>query len=215
MTIQYLSKKILNLQKFTFPYILLNNNSSKNSLVKPTKNHFYSIEDFVLFKQQFPSDYVDIKNCLVQQCNNNVSTLYLIIKELLENIKKLDISLINHSYSISAYAVNYYLKKYNLIQKKINKNIDDIIRDAYYGGRCEVFGNALDSEYTFHFDFKGMYSMCMKNKLPTKNFVYEELCDFIKPGFYKISFTSSMQIPVLPVRTDLLYFPNGTYDGIY
>jgi len=181
----------------------------------PTESYFYTTDDFNIFIKQNEHRQVNIKACLIKHCEANSILLYNIIKTFIENIEKLDINILKYSYSISSYSVNYYFSKHNNIQKKINKNLDNIIRDAYYGGRCEVFGNSLKNEFVYHFDFRGMYSICMKEKLPTKNFHYSELSIVSEPGFYKITFSSNINIPVLPVKTDLLYFPNGTYTGIY
>lgn len=177
--------------------------------------YFESSTSANLFCQTFGKTNVDIKKALNVCCLNSAILLYKIIFIFLDNIKNLSLDLIKHSYSISSYSINYYFLKYNKIEKKLPKNLDDIIRNSYYGGRCEVFGNSRVGERVFHFDFRGMYSICMKEKLPAKNFYYAEPSNFSKPGFYKISFSSKLLIPILPVRDDLLYFPNGCYEGVY
>jgi hypothetical protein len=158
---------------------------------------------------------VDIKKYLIDYCKNDVLLLYELVSKFIESLGNKNIKLIKNSYSISSYAVKYCIYRYNNFQKKLPKNIEYIIRESYFGGRCEVFGNALKNEYTYHFDFSGMYSSCMKEQLPTYNFRYEEVGSICIPGFYKITFTSSLDIPVLPIKTDLLYFPNGQYTGVY
>jgi hypothetical protein len=72
-----------------------------------------------------------------------------------------------------------------MIKKKIMLKYDRIIRQAYFGGRCEVFGNPLDDEIVLHYDWTGMYAQCMREKLLGGE-VFES--NFIKsiehPGFY-------------------------------
>ncbi len=170
--------------------------------------------DYNVFRSTI-GDCVDIKKYLVRYCEDDVDILSCLVVNFFKALNNKNIHLLKYSYSISSYAIQYYFSKYNNFQKKLPQNLDYIIRDSYFGGRCEVFGNATENEFTYHFDFRGMYSLCMKESLPTFNFKYVEVGDINLPGFYKITFSSNMEIPVLPVRADLLYFPNGRYTGVY
>jgi hypothetical protein len=92
---------------------------------------------------------------------------------------------------------------------------------AYYGGRCEVYGNPYNSDFIFHYDFTGMYAQCMKEKIGFGEFtVREHDFNITRPGFYYIEFNSNMEIPVLPIHDTLdnnkLIFANGNnLDGCY
>jgi hypothetical protein len=70
------------------------------------------------------------------------------------------------SRSISGLSLEVFKNKFNYknLETKLNKKYDKIIREAYFGGRCEVFGNAKKEEMIFHFDFTGMYSEIMKEE---------------------------------------------------
>lgn len=43
----------------------------------------------------------------------------------------------------------------------MNSEDDFLLRKAYYGGNCQIFGNPDNGEFLRHFDFKSMYGSCM------------------------------------------------------
>jgi hypothetical protein len=49
-------------------------------------------------------------------------------------------------------SIENYFQKNSIIKKKIHLKYDRIIRQAYFGGRTEVFGNPYDSEILLHYD---------------------------------------------------------------
>jgi hypothetical protein len=91
---------------------------------------------------------------------------------------------------------------------------DRLIRAAYFGGRCEVFGNAYPDEQIYHFDFYAMYSQIMLENFCFGNMtLITEVSDTKAPGFYNVRVCSKIkEIPVLPFRdnTGKLLFPNGS-----
>jgi hypothetical protein len=102
----------------------------------------------------------------------------------------------------------------------ININLDLKIRSAYYGGRCEVFGNKYKDDFVYHYDFSGMYSNRLLEEYPIDDPV--EIIDPInitQPGFYYVDiYSSNFEIPILPYRTEnlnKLIFPNGNFSGVY
>jgi hypothetical protein len=46
---------------------------------------------------------------------------------------------------------NYFLKNC-IIKKKIKLKYDRVIRESYFGGRTEVFGNQKENEILLHYD---------------------------------------------------------------
>jgi hypothetical protein len=94
----------------------------------------------------------------------------IILKKCMELFKKkfnlLGINICQKYYSASSISINLYFKKYNLIEKKLPKILESYIRPAYFGGRCEVFGNPKIDEIILHHDYTGMYSQCMLEKYP-------------------------------------------------
>lgn len=126
-----------------------------------------------------------------------------------------------YNFTISSVAMQIFLKNYNKFNLDFNlsEEEDNIFRQAYYGGRCEVFGNAYDYEKIFHFDFSSMYAHRLKEKYPYGYYKKNNSPTQIgSPGFYYVKIFSNMKIPVLPYRcphTNKLFFPNGTFSGLY
>jgi hypothetical protein len=133
--------------------------------------------------------------------------------------------------SAPSLSLEIFMKKFNngRIKTKTNTVEDNLIRNGYFGGRCEVFENCYSSDYIFHFDFSGMYGLCMKEKFCFgkwkifDKFKKENINrDFIlkNPGFYFGTFFSEdkTHIPILPHKNEInekLMFTNGTIEGIY
>ena len=139
-------------------------------------------------------------------------------------LKKFSINLIKlNLVSISSLSFYVYFKHFNIkkVEQWIKKEEESYIRDSYFGGRCEVFGNKKKNEKIFYFDFPGMYASCMleKNVYGRPKLVYN-LADCEKPGFYNINWYSNKanDKPVLPhhnLITNKLLFTNGYGTGTY
>lgn len=135
--------------------------------------------------------------------------------------KHVDLSILNKTLSISSLALEIFKNYFN--DKNVNSTIplewDHLIRPAYFGGRCEVFGNALDGEYVYHYDFYSMYSQIMYDKFCFgKLQIIKYITDTKAPGFYNVTVRSNIkEIPVLPYRlkNGKLLFPNGSWTGTY
>jgi len=97
----------------------------------------------------------------------------------------------------------------------LKKKYKRIIRQAYFGGRCEIFGNPRVGEKILHFDFSGMYQNCMLEDLPYGDFQLEPVSDNLisGAGFYHIGITYDEYLPILPVKEDKLYFKSGEISG--
>ena len=91
-----------------------------------------------------------------------------------------------------------------------------VLKEAYRGGRCEIFGNPRAGEKILHFDFPGMYHSCLGGDFPIKKLRFcDKLTSIEQPGFYKVKLKLSADMPVLPVKRDRLLFPQGVVDGIF
>jgi hypothetical protein len=119
------------------------------------------------------------------------------------------------SRSISSLSLNTFKKKFNNFNLETSMDIDkdEMIRNGFYGGRCEVFGNKYADEKIFHFDFSGMYAEIMKEEFFFNNIEIEKSNEISEGGFYKVDLISDdMDIPVLPFKEKKdgkLIFPNG------
>ena len=79
----------------------------------------------------------------------------------------------------------FFFSKKQIIKKKIPIKYDRILRPYYFGGRCEVFGNPRTDEILLHFDFPGMYTQCMKEKvLGGEPIITDKIISVEHPGFY-------------------------------
>lgn len=208
-------------EKMKYPYNFINENTlfyNKNIEYEESKMVY---DDYLLFINEY-NNYNNIKEYTKKYCENDV----IITKKLIENLNKM-ISKYNIDInkkkilSISSLSLNIFFNNFNKmnINLKYSENLDILIRKSYFGGRCEVFGNAYDDEKVYHFDFPGMYSQCMKEKYPLGKY---KLCYNIdkidKPGFYYIQFKSDMNIPILPHHNKInfkLLFTNGINEGLY
>ena len=110
---------------------------------------------------------------------------------------------------------NYFLKN-SMVKKKIKLKYDRVIRESYFGGRTEVFGNQKEDEILLHYDWSGMYAQCMKEKVLGGEVIESNIIkDISHPGFYWIKFSQNLEIPILPIKRDKLLFANGEFEGWY
>jgi hypothetical protein len=195
-----------NYEKLEFPHGFVNrNNFSKYMGEHPVLKE---IKDWNLKEEC-------IKYC-IRDCRIVREMLRIIFQEkyLNENMKARSIS------SLSLEVFKEHFNNLNL-ETKLDKKYDKIVREAYFGGRCEIFGNVKEGEKIFHFDFTGMYSEIMKEEFcfgKIKIIKEVGIEKKIEEGFYDVDIVSNdMNIPVLPFRSEegKLLFPNGVWRGVY
>lgn len=162
----------------------------------------------------------DLKKEIIAYCLNDV----LLTSKFLENIIKIVnnecVGIINSSYSLASISFKLFYKKYNIknIPPKIYKKNDNYIRNAYYGGRCEIYGNPYNFEIIKYYDFTGMYAQCMLECFHNEKAKYLLDGDYNMPGFHSIEFESNINfLPVLPSHSEngKLLFLNGKGVGTY
>jgi hypothetical protein len=109
--------------------------------------------------------------------------------------KELNIDIIKTNI-LSSPSLSYYsfFKCFNIkkINKFITKEMELYLRDSYFGGRCEIFGNPginKENKFIYHYDFPGMYGLCMKEKNVFGDcfFQNEYNSEELLPGFYNIN----------------------------
>lgn len=154
-------------------------------------------------------------------CKNDV----VILKKSLEKFREevlnnysIDIY-IENIYSLSSLSHKIFFENFNKYKVKSDEQTHtNIIRQAYFGGRCEVFGNLKENEDMYYFDFESMYPTCQaEEKFPIEEGTYIINPKKINFGIYNIDFISNINIPVLPVKhNNKLLFPNGkNLNGTY
>lgn len=159
----------------------------------------------------------DLPNTNIKLSENYLKSLNF---EIQDYVHKWDI----FCYSASSLALKMFLYNFNHFNVKVSLSVeeDKVFRQAYLGERCEVFGNPLNSEFIFHFDFYSMYGQVMLENFPFGN--YQKILNptnVDKPGFYFITAKSyELKIPVLPHKRladgkEEILYANGTFKGLY
>ncbi len=162
-----------------------------------------------------------IKNKVIEYCKRDVFITQEFMSKINEEISNYYPGWWIWIYSISGLALKIYDKNFNKnLKLKNNKESDDLIRPAYYGGRCEVFGNPIKGDFIYHYDFSSMYTNMLKEKFPYGDYkINYQPISIDEDGFYLIKVKSSIEeIPILPYRckeTNKLLFPNGIFWGLY
>ncbi len=158
------------------------------------------------------------KEC-IYYCELDVKILCISMSKLLGIISNESKTILYRCFSTPSIAHTLFFTKYNTnrVEKKIPLKHSNYIRDSYYGGRCEVFGNIYEGEHIKYYDFSGMYGQCMLENFHVGKGEFAVPKDFSKPGFYTIKYYSKdFWIPLLPTRfEDRLMFKNGCGEGCY
>jgi hypothetical protein len=141
----------------------------------------------------------------IQYCHQDVYILQETFKKLLFELHKISTNLkLSTIYSTAGLSATIFKQLYNNKNIKTNNHIfDNEIRSGYFGGRCEVFGNATTFEKVYYFDFESMYPTSMLGDFPLDIGIlkhYENIPTSFTFGVYNISFSSDMHIPILPIN---------------
>lgn len=193
-------------KKFNYPYAFVN----KDTLFyigKTPSIEFWKSNDFE------NKDVWNLKEETIKYCERDV----LILKKMLTSLSKLMTdeyaNILLQNFSTPSIAHTLFFKKYNFL--KIEKNLKIIfsnyIRQAYFGGRCEVFGNCYENEHIKYYDFSGMYGQCMEEEFHLGKPVFEVPKKIVEPGFYTVTYNSeNFKYPILPIKNEnRLMFVNG------
>lgn len=204
-------------KKLIFPYKFVNKDNLNYVGAIPDEKYFNSKKEYEEFKDI--NNFFNLKEISIDYCKKDVEIIYKVLLEIVEIIKKYDKNVLKKSFSFSSISYKIYIKKYDKYGIKDNYlklNEYNYFKNAYYGGRCEVFGNPKKKEIIHYFDFTGMYSQCMLQKFPIgKAILKEKNLNINNIGFHTIKFKVNDYLPFLPVRTNKLVFPNGILTGTY
>lgn len=209
--------EIIKIEKKIFPYkfISIQNLNYKGEV--PNEEFFNSKEEYVEFKKK--NVEFDFKKLSLDYCKQDVLIIKNVLNQIIKIINTYDKKVITNSFSFSSISYKIYIKKYDKydIKKNYLKNEEySYFKSGYYGGRCEVFGNPIESEIVHHFDFSGMYAQCMLQKFPTGlPILKEKNLDLKEVGFHAIKFKCDSYLPYLPIRNNKLLFANGIMSGVY
>lgn len=216
-------RKLGEIEKFNksfFPYKFVNDCNLEYIGQIPPKN-FWENDDYENYtKDKNIAKFVyDLKKETIEYCYNDVVLTQKIINKIFDIIDLESKKIRKNSLSSPAISHKIFFSKYNNLN--INENLrldyDSYIRNSFFGGRCEVFGNIRSNEYVKYYDFSGMYGQCMLEKFHLGDFKYEKINIISKPGFYNINYKSDINfLPVLPAHfNNKLIFANGEKNGTF
>ena len=205
-------------KKMIFPHSF----SSKKNLFYvgeiPEKKYFKNEEEYLYLKNNIKE--FNFKEYILEYCKNDLIITSKFVEIIKEISKKRGINLDN-IFSSPSLSIKIFIKNYskNKISFNLKSTEKKMIKNSYFGGRCEVYGNPSYKEKIFHYDFSGMYAQCMLEKFPYgKCFILENPKNLLNPGFYYIEYISNNFIPVLPHRSNInnkLMFTNGLNKGFF
>lgn len=188
--------------------------------------YLLNIKDSFFFPQfgnlQFFENYPDnLKKFAISGCKSDLEIIHTVLSHILDiiqlNCQKRKI--IQNSFSFSSISYKIYINffdKWGISSNKNNSFVHNFIKNAYYGGRCEVFGNPTSDRKIHYFDYKGMYAQCMYEKFPTGVPVFTvKNLNVNNIGFHTIKYKCDNLLPFLPYKYPKLIFPNGTVLGTF
>ena len=150
-------------------------------------------------------DYYDI-----DYCKRDTEIVYRYMENFINQYKK-EFSLKLKS-TLAGCSQQVFLQRF--ISKKITgKNIDPVLLQGYYGGRCEIFTYgriekiaALDINSSYPFSMlnkKYPVSEHYKTKYPQEEYYMSHV---------RVSCNDNIKYPILPMREERLLFPGGEFE---
>jgi len=200
-------------QKSIFPYKILDKNIKEEIIIK--EEMFNNVKEFEEFKKN-NKEKIKTYEILEEYCKNDALITKKSIIKYWKIIEEGGLKNNNRILTAAKLSIENYFMKNSMIKKKIKLKYDRIVRQAYFGGRTEVFGNPKKNEIILHYDWTGMYAQCMTEKVLGGEVFESKIIRKIEdPGFYWIKFEQNLDIPVLPVKKEKLLFANGIFEGWY
>lgn len=220
-------RKSRNATKFSDSYSLLKFSLDKltkdfnvkhkklNFMTDGKKNDYEYL--YELYKKKDPRFYDYIKN--------DVFGLYEVLKKFNNIIqeKQGQMSLTIASTALKTFQHGYLNHKI----KMTNRQTNDEMKQAYYGGRTEIFRMYLPDNHYYCYDINSLYPHVMfNNEFPVsppreiKNITLTDIKELLGITKCKVKAPKDIYIPVLPVHHEInrnrkLIFPTGTFTGYW
>lgn len=209
-------------QKGNFPYDFVNENNLDYIGSLPHYEYYIFNKDYSF--NNYLKELINSKWCLRSEIfkylENDLKSLYKILNSFNKMVHdEFSLNIIN-KISILSLALNIFTSnfmKHNNIKVIKGKDHKDI-RNAYYGGRVDVF--KLEGDNLYYYDVNSLYPYSILNDMPVGNPVYTtntNLKDLFGFVYADIKTPDDLFNPVLPYRTEdgLLINSLGSWSGWY
>lgn len=98
-----------------------------------------------------------------------------------------------------------------------HRNVEDFCRQAYTGGRCEIY--RYDKACLNSYDMNSLYPCAMLEPVPVEYLMKSKKLpdnDDKRIGFFRAKIDQpETYLPILPFHAEKLYFPIGKFEGVY
>lgn len=172
---------------------------------------------YYLYKQKDQRFYDYIKN--------DVYGLYEVLNKFNNIIheKQGKMSLTIASTALKTFQLGYMKRKIKMVDRTIN----DEMKQAYYGGRTEIFRMYLPDNHYYCYDINSLYPHVMfNNEFPVtppkliKNITLTNIKENLGITKCRVKTPDDIYIPVLPIhheinKTRKLIFPTGKFEGYW
>lgn len=208
----------LNSPKQIFPYKFISESTVTYIGAVPDEKFFNSVDEHHSFC--ILNKILDVKKWTIEYCVQDVNIVFSVLTQILKIVDEFSFKkkIIDKTFSFSSISYKIFSNNYDSYAITNIKNTSfehEYFKNAYYGGRCEVFGNPLN-KIVHYFDFTGMYSQCMMEKFPVgKAVLKKNNLNISDVGFHTIRFKCDDYLPFLPYKKGKLIFPNGVLTGTY
>lgn len=207
-------------KKLYFPYSFMKIDNLNYEGKVPAKTYFDNISDieYKHILDEFKNKHWNLKDELMKYMKNDIVALYQIVDRFsedifeLENINITSVSTLS-SLSLKTFLTNYFDINNCPIHIPRHANYLDI-KNAYFGGRVEVFSTYAENIYIY--DVVSLYPSCMLKELPIGNLIKStdnNLDNYF--GFCYVSVNvpdnEAIRAPILPFRKEDggLIYPTG------
>lgn len=209
---------IENFKKLVFPYKFVSKLTLSYIGDIPSKKYWEKNDYDIFLKSEIK--IFNLKEETIIYCMNDVILIQKFLTNIINIIHNFSKKILKNSFSAASlsHKIFYEIYNNNKIDKNIEKKDEYYIRNSYFGGRTEVFGNPNNNEHVKYFDFSGMYGQCMLETFHNGKGKYYSNESIYKVGFHTIEYESNIDfIPVLPSHsyTGKLFFCNGKNIGTF
>lgn len=211
--------------KTIFPYKFPKINNLNYIGEVPDYNYFdkkkVSLENYLNYKNNFERDKIwNLRDEVLKYSYNDVIGLFKVIEIFQNDIFKLESINLTRFSSISSTTLNIFLANYYNVKETPlyipKKRQYSDIKQAYFGGRVEVFN--CYGENLYWYDVVSLYPSQMKNDLPIGNLIKStdtNLDNYFGFVYASVEYPENVNIPILPFRDEdrNIYYPVGNWTG--